>query len=317
MSSDSSERDPESSEGLGNTVTKPRSRKQISPSKRWPFVLNNYTEEEISSIVPRFKEICKVWAFSKEVGESGTPHLQGYVEFNTKLRPVTQAKCTPRIHWGDKNGKPAKGTREENIRYITKDNPIFMSGGLPKPPTVISKLYPWQSACLEFFKEPCEWNCRKIYWIYGDVNIGKTQFVKYLVVKHGAYVLGGERRHVMSQAYANDAPMYCMLLAYGDDMVSYRAIEHVKDGLYSSAFGTETNGMMIRDSPHFLVIGNEPPDRTDDHFHFDKYIVHKVVNNELVYEPNVHPIDDIDQGTVDAVPAGDIASPLHSQVPPT
>lgn len=304
----SSEIVPESSIEGGNTNSPSITRKkQISPAIRWCFTFNNYTDEEYNSIVPQFRLLAKYYVIGKEVGESGTPHLQGYVEFKKKCRPLSH-KLPKGIHW-----KKCKGDRDSNYDYCTKDNSYII---FPKEPTVISELYPWQTACLEFFKDPCEWNCRKIYWIYGDVNIGKTQFVKYLVVKHGAYVLGGERRHVMSQAFANDAPMYCMLLAYGDDMVSYRAIEHVKDGLYSSAFGTETNGMMIRDSPHFLVIGNEPPDRTDDHFHFDKYIVHKVVNNELVYEPNVYPIDPIDQGTVDAVPAGDTRPPCLRQVPP-
>lgn len=278
---------PSSSREGGNTNSPslPR-KKQIPPAVRWCFTFNNYSDDEYNSIVPKFRLLAKYYIIGKEVGESGTPHLQGYVEFKKKCRPSSHG-LPKSIHW-----EKAKGDRDSNYDYCSKDNNYIC---FPKEPTVISNLYPWQKECLEFFKNDCEWDCRKIYWIYGDVNIGKTQFVKYLCVKYGAYVLGGERRHILSQVHANECPMYIMCLSYGDHMVSYRAIEQVKDGVFASAFGTETNGMCIRDASHFLVIGNEPPDRTDEHFHFDKYIVHKVVDNKLVYEPNVRPpVDPID-----------------------
>lgn len=71
-----------SSKGLGNTIPVPP--KQISPAKRWCFVLNHWKEEEfnaISSIVPEYCNFCII---GSEIGELGTPHLQGYLEFKTK-----------------------------------------------------------------------------------------------------------------------------------------------------------------------------------------------------------------------------------------
>ena len=63
-------------------------KKQISPSKRWCFTLNNYTQEELDTIVPIFDSLVKIGMFGMEVGkESKIPHLQGFVEFNEKLRP--------------------------------------------------------------------------------------------------------------------------------------------------------------------------------------------------------------------------------------
>ena len=62
--------------------------RQISPSKHWCFTLNNYSMDDIkvlkntdSSIVPRY-------VFQEEIGEEGTPHLQGYINFNKKVRPM-------------------------------------------------------------------------------------------------------------------------------------------------------------------------------------------------------------------------------------
>ena len=72
MSSDSSVSSVEFCD-LGNTITK--SRKQISPAIRWCFTFNNYTEEEVSSIVLQINMDCKKAIVSREVGASGTPHF--------------------------------------------------------------------------------------------------------------------------------------------------------------------------------------------------------------------------------------------------
>ena len=262
-----------SSTGEGNTKPPPNTKtKQISPAKRWCFTLNNYTDDEISSIVPVFSERCSFGLFSKEVGDSGTPHLQGYLEFATKLRPKSLG-VVHRIHW-----EKAKGNRKQNLTYITKDEDIFWSVGFPKKPTTIKQedFYPWQAELVQIFKKPCEWNCRTIYWRYGAVNIGKTQFARWLCVHLGAVVIGGAHKHILAQVQNQEAPIYIILLSYGASMVSYPAIEQIKDGLFSTAFGCDNNKMEIRDAPHLLIIGNEPPDTENIFFHPTKYDVKEI-----------------------------------------
>lgn len=266
MSSNSSEVVPSSSESLGNTDSKlSTKKKQISPAKRWPFVLNNYTDEEISSIVPILKEKCKVWAFSKEVGESGTPHLQGYVEFKLKTRPRSIG-CTPRIHWGDKNGKPARGTREENLDYIRKAGPVYMSGGLPEPVRTISyeQMYDWQKEIIEEIEQTP--NDRTIVWIWSEQGcLGKTAICKYLTVNYGAICLHGKGHDVRNgiSDYVKtqgDTPKIVVVpvpRCKGSTYVSYEALENIKDMYFYS--GKFEGGMVCGNPPHLYIFANEPP----------------------------------------------------------
>lgn len=48
----------------------------------WVFTVNN-PEEQLS---PQFWEDCRLAAWQLEMGEEGTPHFQGYVEFNRRKR---------------------------------------------------------------------------------------------------------------------------------------------------------------------------------------------------------------------------------------
>lgn len=266
-SSDSSS----SSKGESNTSPPPcEKKKQISPAKQWAFTLNNWTEEEYSSIVPLCEKECLKYIIAKEVGEEcGTPHLQGFCHFKRKLRPLSVFTFTNRIQW---KKMYKKSSDEKNFDYCNKDG-NYISKGFPKPPTTIKReeFYEWQEELVKIFEKPCEWNCRTIYWRYGDINIGKTQFARWLCVHMGAVVIGGANKHILAQVQNQQAPIYIILLSYGDDQISYRAVEQIKDGLFSTAFGCDNNKMEIRDAPHLLIIGNEPPDQTNRHYHPTKY----------------------------------------------
>lgn len=62
----------------------------MSRSKHWCFTLNNYTERTEESIL-ELRSIVAYLIYGREVGESGTPHLQGFVSFPSRksLRQVT------------------------------------------------------------------------------------------------------------------------------------------------------------------------------------------------------------------------------------
>eukprot|EP00058_Branchiostoma_floridae_P013464 XP_002598952.1 hypothetical protein BRAFLDRAFT_79884 [Branchiostoma floridae] len=54
-----------------------RRRARENPCCRWVFTLNNYTEGEAAAIKSLSTDVVKFLVVGREVGEQGTPHLQG------------------------------------------------------------------------------------------------------------------------------------------------------------------------------------------------------------------------------------------------
>lgn len=85
-------------------------------SKNWVFTLNNPTAEEETGIrtwVPSAQ--AKYIVYQHEVGENGTPHIQGYVQLINKKRLNGMKGLQPRAHW-----EKRRGTHEEAEAYCTK-----------------------------------------------------------------------------------------------------------------------------------------------------------------------------------------------------
>lgn len=95
----------------------------MAQSKRWVFTLNNYTEQEFQDIIALDYKYIVV---GKEVGSTGTPHLQGYIVFKSNKRLSAVKKLINRAHL-----EIAKGTSEEAAEYCKKDGDFFESGDLP------------------------------------------------------------------------------------------------------------------------------------------------------------------------------------------
>lgn len=94
-------------------------------SKYWVFTLNNYTDDELLDIhlLGETTDVTYL-VYGKEVGESGTPHLQGYVELASRCRLSGIRKLLgSRGHY-----EPRKGTAAEASKYCKKDG-VFMEYG--------------------------------------------------------------------------------------------------------------------------------------------------------------------------------------------
>lgn len=84
------------------------------------FTVNNYTEADIGGLrqLAATKGVSYM-IFGKEVGESGTPHLQGYVEFTHSKTLSFLHKHIPRGHFEER-----RGTAAQAAEYCKKDGQI-------------------------------------------------------------------------------------------------------------------------------------------------------------------------------------------------
>lgn len=266
MSSSNSSNSSNDFGGEGNTNPLPK--KQISPAKRWCFTFHLDERNELSSIVPEnamsfdfiqtIDKNCKVAIIGKELGEMGeTPHLQGYVEFHNKIRPVSLG-LNKKIHW-----EKAKGNKVSNIDYCKKEGFVVFSKGVPLTIKLISPDFDWEQEILTIIQQ--EPDDRTIHWYWGVGNLGKTSFCKYLTVKHDAIALGGKgadmRNGVVEYSKTNGSTPELVLInvprSFDCDYISYEGIENIKDMYFYS--GKYEGGMICGANPHVFVFANEPP----------------------------------------------------------
>jgi len=258
----------------GNTNSSSTSR--ISCSIRWIMVLNNYTEEEIINIGSICSKYCKYATIEKEIGDNGTPHLQGYFELKTKARPSSLFN-NKRIHF-----EKAKGSREQNDIYCSKDNNIIVSIGRPKPIKIIQTLYPWQKEIEDLIlTEPDD---RKIYWFYDKKgNMGKSQFIKYCIVKHKVlFCSGGKHSDIINLVFNQDMDeTNCVIFDIpraNEGYVSYSALESIKNGMVCNT--KYETGVKIFNSPHILCFANFPPENQEK-LSADRWVITNLRETEL------------------------------------
>lgn len=104
---------------------------QTNRSRGWCFTVNNPSEyyEELF-ITLRDTIPWQYIVFGRERGESGTPHLQGYVYFTNK-KSFTQVK----EYLGQQaHIEPQRGPTQRAIEYCKKDGDIYEYGQAPTGP---------------------------------------------------------------------------------------------------------------------------------------------------------------------------------------
>lgn len=231
--------------GKGNTKL-PRANSSV----RWSFTWNNYDVSLIDNFKRTLNEKCKGWIFGYEVGSNGTPHLQGYLEFIKKSRPM---ECFPykQIHW-----EKSKGNRDDNIKYCSKDGKYEFFKF--RPLKLISNLYPYQAEIIDIIKK--EPDDRTIHWFFDEKgNIGKTSFTKYLMYHYKAILLEGKKNDILYVASLNDSDIYIYDIERSlEDFVSYGAIEKIKNGCYMSS--KYESSVILRNCPHVIIFANFRPD---------------------------------------------------------
>lgn len=228
-------------------------------SKYWCFTWNNYTQDDLSKCLSIFKDKNVDYIVGEEVGDSGTPHLQGYIESKKSIRPIEFFNLSKNVHWEKRKGK-----REDNLTYCSKDNKYhtsFPKSFFPNSYTgddLPTELFSWQSEVLSLLDvSPDD---RTIIWIHGGYGKGKSKFCKYLCFKKHASLLYGCSRDALF-AVSGKEEIICINIPKRG-RVDYTLLEQLKDGMF---YSTKYEGkMVLMKPPHVLVFSNISPEDIDD-----------------------------------------------------
>lgn len=281
--------------GNGNTSIPPaestqmrrKSKKQISPSKHWCLTWNNYPDNWLETFKFQSSKIEK-YVFGREIGEQGTPHIQGYIKFYEKCRPKGMFD-TNEIHW-EKCRNPSA-----SIEYCTKDGD-FESKGIIRPPVlrILTKeqFYPWQHAVYDKIED--EIDDRAIFWIWEEEgNVGKSALVKHICHHKEAIICSGKAsdmkyliaKHIEKKEYAPEIVIFDVPRS-NLEYISFQGIEEIKNGCFASTkYDCE---MVLMNSPHIFIFANEPPWKHMGLFNgklkmsIDRWHSYKIVNKELI-----------------------------------
>lgn len=101
----------------------------MSRSRGYVFTINNWDEPRLELVKQHVISHAKYAIIGDEVGEHGTPHLQGYVYYGIlkSFKWVVERLGEPRAHV-----ESAKGSPSQNKDYCSKQSVLFEHGELPR-----------------------------------------------------------------------------------------------------------------------------------------------------------------------------------------
>lgn len=223
---------------------------------------------------------CAFLTYGKETGENGTPHLQGYVEFDEPLRFNSVKNMIPRAHLEGR-----RGTAEEAAQYCWKDDPSpYKRGKLSSERQGkrtdllrvslmvengsgikdIAKAYPKEiikyhrgiSYLINILKEPEEYRRVKVIVHYGRTGLGKTRRAVKLARK-----LGGAYRPNLGTKlwwdYYHGQP--CVLFDdFDGSYCKYRVLLRLLDG-YPEPLDGKVSATSLAEYTVVFITSNLPP----------------------------------------------------------
>lgn len=255
----------------GNTLTRAT---QAPQACYWFFTLNNYKIEQIDQLEQIFKHECKWYIFQEEIGESGTPHLQGTICLIKKQRLTELKKIDNSIHW--ESTKCVKASIEYCTKYETRHGKVY-SHGIELPEKLdFEEPRGWQLDVMEIIKNKPD--SRSIYWFWEPKgNCGKTTLCKYLVDFKDALMLSGKSNdmfHMLSKFPKKRKLILVDVPRVAQEYINYGALEQIKNGL---VFSGKYEGCQLRfNPPHLIIFANEPPKY--DAMSQDRWRVTKIQN---------------------------------------
>lgn len=140
----------------------------MQQSKNVCFTLNNYTEED-KNLLKQVK--CKYICIRYEKGEEGTPHIQGFIQFENKIRLTGLKKIHKKAHW-----EFMRGTTDQAINYCKKDG-IFEEKG------EVTKMGQ-RNDIIEAKKKVCQGGLRAILHNEAEYNLQTIRICEKMLTYH-------------------------------------------------------------------------------------------------------------------------------------
>lgn len=250
--------------------------RQIPPAKHWVFTVNNYTFSDIEMFTGSDSSIIERYVFQEETGENNTPHLQGYLMFVTKKRPLSIFKST-KVHW--EKCRDIHKAIQYCQKSDTRTGKVYTRNILTKYKVTITEFYKWELEIIaEIKKEPSD---RTIFWYWEPKGChGKTTFQKWIHCNYYDVLIVSGKNADMKHAVVNHIEnkgsypriILCNIPRSSLSYISYSGIEEIKDMFFHS--GKYEGGQVNGPRPHFFIFANEPPE--DGQISEDRWIIKKV-----------------------------------------
>ena len=234
--------------------------------RSWCFTWNNYSSEEVTYLTNKLKN--EKYLFGEEKGNSGTPHLQGTVNFKSPRSFSSVRKIFKNNHI-----EVCKNW-QASLNYCSKDGETYTNIESKKTRNVrlLEDEYenitwrPWQEKVISILNTKP--NNRTINWIWEtNGNVGKSFLAKYLYLKYDAIIADGKKDNVFNQIKLwidthkdNKDPTIILLdiPRYNKDYINYGMLEQIKNGMIYS--GKYEGGVCVFKSPHVIIFSNDRPD---------------------------------------------------------
>lgn len=249
----------------------------MSRTRGYCFTINNYTDEELEFCYCCLKDSFEFVIVGEEVGEEGTPHLQGYIYDSSRPTFNKVKKLLPRAHIEN-----AKGSPQQNITYCSKEGDWVEYGDRPSQGKrndfeEIKEMLDSGESLLDvagshfstfirynkgimlymmlLLKPRTIENPPKIMWLYGDTGVGKTRFAydtyKSVYMKDGTKWWNGYTQQ------------QCIVIDDYDGKWPFRDLLKLLD-IYPYA-GQFKGGYVEINSPVIIVTCDRSIDEVNDH----------------------------------------------------
>jgi len=275
----------------------PLKKARVNQNKNWFFTWNNYPTTAVETLERVFKLYGKGHTFQKEVGENGTPHIQGCVELKKAMR-WSEFKLSSSIHW-EKTRSDVHASNYCKKSETSKPGSEPYIFGYPKPIKILdeNKLYKWEKNIVElFFKEP---DGRSLYWFYDKIGgIGKSTFCKFMYVKYKAITIqGGKMTDIMNIIFNINMDEVKMIIIdiprNNGNMISYSAVECILNGMITNT--KYETGIKVFNPPHVVVFCNLEPEINDKNglpnLSLDRWKITEINNRIIIEEEKVERIN--------------------------